>query len=1184
MARRAGLGLLPFVVLAVLCSGLALIARQSLVAAASTTSAACVGDLNRTTYASGFASSDFTNITAAAIVSGGLQLNTGLTPLNPEKIVLPFDQTVRIKSVYNNAGAAHTLGWFYLDDITPTYYNASTGTLVDANANGVPDLYEALWTKSGTTPKLLTQSLSYSDGGNYPHIPNLLEPYDPINNPSGIGHMIFKLMNDNAATGYTTTWNSVNLPPVADASTAIDGIFDYDVNGDGTVGNEADRTVDLGIIQGGKEVVFYMMVWYGQTGRNASFGMTGATTTSSSIVVHFSKTVLNTDVGQTVACGGTSYPSYADNDARLQTLVYGWLSSTAIARLATATYGNLVLPHEVHRVVAGASGTVPHYFVGAPSNDQNRWIIGFEDLLGYTSTSCSGCTHSDFSLEDVVLLIERANGGQVISQNVASDIPTAALPNTIISRIRVRYSVTLPSPACDGDASAGVQLYYSVDNGTTWRALPMTNPLTGDVVVDVLANGDIGNTLLWKATFSTSVQACQPILNHVDIGYEGVQHGEYKFSAPMPLANMVYTGTLETPSASWTTTRNDFSLRGHFYGTKLFDPTTLVDFTGAASWDSGALLSAANPTSRYLFTNNNGAALALTTANGGATVPVAGTSATLFQDILPASVRALLSSGALVYDFNGDAVVNDTDAQFVLEWTRGWEYPAGITFYPTATTGVRRAWRLGPIHSSSPALVGPPGVPGWEVANSSALSTYIPKYTAFRTSNKERKTLAIVGSQDGMLHAFNAGQFRQNPDPDCLVQLSRGCFASNSSGPDYGDGAEVWAYVPPRLLSSLKNNHPKTRSYLPASNPPAEVDGSVTAEDILYNGDFTTAIFASLGRNQPFITALQYDNDPTQPLPLWTDDWTDTDYNGSNFSPGVVPFAQTPSGPKPMVIVSSGLAASVKKSYLYLIDATTGRLITNAAGTTTIGKVALDSVGTTLGIGGYPNIVDADQDGVFDRAYVVDTGGSVYKVDFATSTVKSCKIGSVGESVFAGMAVAAVGDGSSPRIRLFIGGGPNPDGTTNPAIKLPYHLFAIQDNDAPGTCTASGATSVYTYTLTSPWKLWAAPYVIGGTGSGSVYFATAQGGSASVCDNGGGQLIPLGFDAASGGAAVLTGPIANLGGEAVSSIRVYDGHALINTVGGVTNIVGSANGWNNVTSSTAVGGKLRLATATWSEY
>ncbi len=168
------------------------------------------------------------------------------------------------------------------------------------------------------------------------------------------------------------------------------------------------------------------------------------------------------------------------------------------------------------------------------------------------------------------------------------------------------------------------------------------------------------------------------------------------------------------------------------------------------------------------------------------------------------------------------------------------------------------------------------------------------------------------------------------------------------------------------------------------------------------------------------------------------------------------------------------------------------------------------------------------------------------------------------------MAVASVGDGTTPKMRLYLGGAPNPDGTANPPIQSVYHLFALEDDDPVGTCSTGGAHTVYTYALPAGTKLWAAPYVVGGTGNGSVYFATASGSSESVCDTGGGSLIPLSFDATNG-SATLTGPIATLAGEAVSSISVYDGHALINTVGGVTNIVGAPNSWNNVSSTTSAG-------------
>jgi type IV pilus assembly protein PilY1 len=1242
MARRIGLPLVPVLLLAAFFTAVTLVVHQAVGTAQQSSglgATACTGDLNRNTYTNGFQPADFSTTTAASILPGvGIQLDTALSPLNPENIKLPFDQDVRVKSVYNNAGATHSLGWFYLDQLVPTYYDPVANKLVDANNDGVPDLYNALYGASTNPPKLLDSGTSYSDGGNYPHIPNLLEPA-----PYGIGHIIFDLMNDNSATGWTFTYNGVNLPPRQDTSSSVDGIFDYDVNGDGTVGNEPDRTVDLGIIQGNREVVFFMVVYFNQTGKATAYGRNATGTLNSGITVHFSKTVLNTDqggatandtisyidigapgvkstgnvcekafaattangvptprVGTTVACGGTPYPSNVSNDARNQTLVYGWLSQTAINRLAGLdtsmsnphVYGDLVLPHEVHRVTAGPAGTAPHYFLGAPSNDQNRWIIGFEDLLGYTASSCSACTQSDFSLEDVVLLIERSNGGQVVSQNVASDIPAGQLTNTVISRIRVRYAVTLPA-SCSGDASAGVQLYYSVNGGVTWRAVPMStippapSTASGDVIVDVLANGDVGNTLQWKAVFTSSTQTCQPQLNSMNIGYEAVQHGEYKFAAPIPLSNVVYSGTLETPLSTWVTTRDDFSMRGHFYATELFDPARLTDVNAPALWDAGAKLAGRNPDTRYVFTNNGNSttpgAISLTAANGTSNITVAGTANTIYKQLLPSAIRNTQNSGKYVYDYNGDGTVDDTDAKFVLQWTRGWEFPTGITFTPApGTQPQQRAWPLGPVHQSSPALVGPPGHPAWLDANGPGISGYATAFNSFQSTNRARKTLAIVGAQDGMLHGFNAGSFRQSPDAACAVNLARGCFANTP--PDYGDGSETWAYAPPRLLSSLKNNHPTVRNYQPTSNPIAEVDGSVSAEDIYVGASFTTGVFATMGKNQPYISALRIDSDPTNPQPLWADDFTDSDYQGSNFSPGVVPWAQTPTGPKPLVVVSSGQAdSSPVKSYLYLIDAATGKLLKNGGGTT-IGKVALDSVGTSLGIAGYPNIVDANQDGIADRVYVADTSGRVYKVDLTTSTPTACVIASVGESVFAGMAVSVIGATTTPKVRIYLGGGPNPDGSSNPALVSPYHLFGFEDDDNVGTCTGVNTHLVFKYTIPAPGKLWAAPAIVGGSPSGNVYFATAGGASESVCDTSGGSLIPLGFDGDGAGGGVVTGPIASLQGDAVSSIRVYDGHALVNSVGGKTSIVGKANTWNNTPVSTGASGNLGFGTVNWMEY
>src|SRR5262249_34786706 len=82
-----------------------------------TTSGDCFGNLNQTTYTSGFQATDFTKMVAAEITGGGVQLNTNLAPLDAQHIILPFDQDLQVKYVYRNAAASQTLGWFYFDQL-----------------------------------------------------------------------------------------------------------------------------------------------------------------------------------------------------------------------------------------------------------------------------------------------------------------------------------------------------------------------------------------------------------------------------------------------------------------------------------------------------------------------------------------------------------------------------------------------------------------------------------------------------------------------------------------------------------------------------------------------------------------------------------------------------------------------------------------------------------------------------------------------------------------------------------------------------------------------------------------------------------------------------------------------------------------------------------------------------------
>jgi type IV pilus assembly protein PilY1 len=1212
-ATRLALGLM---MLALALFGVRQLRVHAFVGAAG---ASCVGDINRLTNPSGFTSADFSTSNAVVVPTSGasaIALDTNQVPLDPQHIVLPFDQDVTVKYVYRNAGASHMLGWFYLDQLktgTKPFVKTVSGvdTLADWDSDGVPDWFQTakntarpldgLWHISGnnTAPDLSNSGYTYKDQTSfyYGHIPHVLETLSGVANSNvaadHAADFIFKNCDDDSDT---SSWPSGSgYTPAADVSTAVDGIPDYDVNADGIVGNEADRSSDLGTVQGNREIVFFAVTLYGSALHRAGLGLTG---TGSDITTDsqpwFTKNLLNPDRGgyaagtvlqkQAIGCARDDSTCYLAQNATL-----GWLDATTIARLNTAPYNYLHLDNTVNTIAVGADGSVPHFVVNAPSTDPNRWIMALDDQPEYP-----GASDSDYN--DVVFLIERTNGGIVVSNNLVqtSDIPTGSTASDyMISKIRLRFSATYPTPGCTGVTDANIQIFWSVDNVNWYPAGFPVGATSGDLTINVLNNGIIGHQVYWKANFISSSQYCQPKLNSLNVGYEALQHGEYKFGAPVPVANVVFAGSLETSSSQWTVTRNDYRSRGHFYSSQLFNPTTLVD-SSTLNWDAATMMNgAASSTRQGIFTSVAG--------TGVATPWNAANAATLYSKILNGTDRTTKSNGTLVFDFNGDGVTNDLDASYIMEWTRGLEYPQTPPTGSTTTT--ERAWKLGAIHNSSPAIIGTPGHPAWLDGTNATLGTFKTSYNGTTwlgdtTGVMARRTLALVGSQDGMLHAFDAGNFHNANELVCATQavrLARGCFAPSggSTTPDYGTGKEVFAYIPPTLLNAMKNNVGPV--FGTAAYPEAEVDGSVAVDDIYYqpsspvtgnpNNQMVTAAFTSLGEQWDAITAIGWTRMTyggttpvsTPPFPLWKQDWIDTDYRGSALSPAVG-VATTAAGTRWVVATTSGLAqpaiSGTVDEYAFFIDASNGTTITN-------GKVGLDTTGSTAyGFASFPNLVDSDGDGVNDRAYMVDTAGRIFRVNLPLLT--KCQVGTLGEPVFSGMAVNVLTTtGGSPVVRLYVGGGANPDGTNTPAKPSALHIFALEDDDPVSGATCSTAKLVYKYATPGNQSTWAAPFIAGG----NVFVATSSSTEQGVCALAAGQL--LGVSADGNGATTNPQPSAvatpvPLANSAASSISIYDGHAFINGVSQETAVVGGGS-WNNLPSGAGTSSGVSLKTLHWTE-
>lgn len=140
-------------------------------------------------------------------------------------------------------------------------------------------------------------------------------------------------------------------------------------------------------------------------------------------------------------------------------------------------------------------------------------------------------------------------------------------------------------------------------------------------------------------------------------------------------------------------------------------------------------------------------------------------------------------------------VATKADAENLTDYIRGKE----ISGYRKRTVdydgdGNTEVIRLADIINSTPTVVGPP-------QERFDLLYKDNSYAQFRNQYAKRRQVLYVGSNDGMLHAFNAGFY----DSATKSFLTSG-FKYDNITPvvQHPLGAEIWAYVPMNLLPHLK--------------------------------------------------------------------------------------------------------------------------------------------------------------------------------------------------------------------------------------------------------------------------------------------------------------------------------------------------------------------------------------------
>jgi hypothetical protein len=127
------------------------------------------------------------------------------------------------------------------------------------------------------------------------------------------------------------------------------------------------------------------------------------------------------------------------------------------------------------------------------------------------------------------------------------------------------------------------------------------------------------------------------------------------------------------------------------------------------------------------------------------------------------------------------------EATKLIEYTLGWDqtsYRSRQTMAPWAVgKGSIITCRLGDVINAQPIIVGPP-FSGYDVMYND------PSYGQYRLKYADRKNLAVVGANDGMLHALNLGKHVD--------------FSMGKNGYVGADGQEQWAFIPQAVLPHLQ--------------------------------------------------------------------------------------------------------------------------------------------------------------------------------------------------------------------------------------------------------------------------------------------------------------------------------------------------------------------------------------------
>lgn len=442
---------------------------------------------------------------------------------------------------------------------------------------------------------------------------------------------------------------------------------------------------------------------------------------------------------------------------------------------------------------------------------------------------------------------------------------------------------------------------YDVQTYVIGLGSTVANPTSIAGLNQIATLGGTGSAFL--ASDQTSLQSALQSISSDIISKIAAAGSVALNSQSITTSSMVYQGRFS--SADWS-------------GQLLALPINANGTLGSALWDSGALLNTLDYSS--------GRAILTIKPSTHVGIPFrwpANAASPTASELDAAQVASLNTTPTNATDTLGSARLN------YLRGSSADESPSGNKFRSRPTS------KLGDLVDSAPLWVGAPA------ANFSD-----PTYAGFRSTYINREPLVYVGSNDGMLHGFDANT-----------------------------GVEKLAYVPAEVFPNLTQLTSTTYSHR------YFVDGSPSVNDAVFSGAWHTVLVGGLQAGGKAYYALDI-TDPSQfsesnanKIVLWEfNENSDADMGLSYSRPTI---AKINTGGYAAIFGNGYNNGGSGQAVLYVVDIGTGALI----------RKITTGVGTTATPNGLSNPVAIDKDGnrTVDTVYAGDLQGNLWKFDLSNT-------------------------------------------------------------------------------------------------------------------------------------------------------------------------------------------------------